>query len=277
MNSSSVLVKIAGNSSSPAGTTTKGCLTPPSSADVGGSVGQTYFAGAIYAAQTALQAEKPVADGLIQSVPGMSLVTSTNMIIFVSDGQANTDATKFPSNPSTATAQSISGLSAGVGGINVAYGGTTVYSPLSTSENLAGVAGSWGKYPDSNNACQQAMMAAQYAASQKTVVIGVAYGSETNGCLVGDSPYAGVDNTNAAALTLSGTFNVAITNPTTIVPCVTVENIADSWSDFFAESASVGCNTSLLKYPMGSLASIFSNGILGRLGPTPKLIPNTIN
>jgi hypothetical protein len=163
-----------------------------------------------------------------------------------------------------------------VGGISVTYVGTTTYNPISTSKNLAGVAGSWGKYPDANNDCQQAMMAAQYAVSQGTQVFGVAYGSETNGCQTGDSPTAGMDNTNAAALTVSGTLDVPISNPSTIVPCVTIENIADSWADFFAETSSKSCSGTQMLNPIAGLSVIFSQ-ITGKLGPTPRLVPNTLN
>jgi ribosomal protein S27E len=60
-----------------------------------------------------------------------------------------------------------------------------------------------------------------------------------------------------------------------LVPCVTIEDIADSWSDFYAETSSTGC-ASTLTNPMGGLAKIFSQ-IAGKLGPTPRLIPNGVS
>jgi hypothetical protein len=69
---------------------TEGDLEPPTSKF---SSGETYFASAIYAAQAALQAEKAVVDPLLIA----SGVTSKNAIIFVSDGQANTNySAAFP-------------------------------------------------------------------------------------------------------------------------------------------------------------------------------------
>jgi hypothetical protein len=112
------------------------------------------------------------------------------------------------------------------------------------------------------------MMAAQYAKNQGTIVFGIAYGSESNGCLSNSN---GVDYTNNAALTLSGTFNVPISSYTQIVPCVTIENIADSWAHFFAESSSVGCSGTQMTNPIAGLATIF-NQITGDLGPSPRLV-----
>ena len=277
MNANSTLVKIAGNTSTTGGAATKGCLVPPSTSGSGsGNGGVTYFAGAIYAAQAALQAEKFQADALIASkLPG---VTSTNVIIFVSDGQANAAANKFPPYPgtvypATATAQVISGLSAGAGGYNVAYAGTTTYS--ATAKNMANTANSWGIYPDSNNDCQQAMIAAKYAKSQGTEVFGIAYGSESSGCL----STSGTDGTTTASLTpavkVSGNFDVQITATSQILPCVTIENIADSWARFFSETSSVDCSGTQMTNPVSGLASIF-NQITGDLGPTPRLVPNSL-
>jgi hypothetical protein len=268
MNANSTLVKIVGNTSTTGGAATKGCLTPPSGSTTDSSGGETYFAGAIYAAQAALQAEKYQADALI--APKLPGITSTNVIIFVSDGQANAYSTEFPANGKNATTAS----SLGVGGINVTYAGTTTYK--STAKNMAGVANSWGIYPDENNDCQQAMIAAQYAISQGTEVFGVAYGSESGGCLTTSS---GTDSTNASALTpavkVKGNFDVQITATSQIVPCVTIENIADSWARFFAETSSSGCSGTLMTNPVSGLASIF-NQITGDLGPTPRLVPNSL-
>jgi Flp pilus assembly protein TadG len=290
MNANSTIVKVVGNTST-SGVATAGCLTPSSSAPYdGNSYGQTYFAGAIYAAQAALQAEKAAVDPLIHSVLG-STVSSQNVIIFVSDGQANADGPKFPglnlSTPSLVTASTAS--SRGVGGVNIAYLGTSTWS--STAKNLANVIGSWGQYPDFNNNCQQAMTAAQYAVSQGTQVMAVAYGAEKDGCLaqtgagIVSASWPGRDSLNASALTVNSpipapspaypALNVPISTPLTIVPCVTDENIADSWGDFFAETSSVGCQGASLTNPMAGLYSIFTQSILGKLGPSPRLIPNS--
>jgi hypothetical protein len=125
----------------------------------------TSFAGAIYAAQTALQAEQATTTAL-----GL---TSNNAIIFVSDGQANMRYDGFPQQTSTA----------GSGGISVTSAGTSTYSASAT--NLTGTKGTWGQYPDFNAGCQQAIMAAQYAKAAGTRFYAVAYGSEANGCVAG--------------------------------------------------------------------------------------------
>ncbi len=283
MNASSLLVKVIGNTTSDANNTpTAGCLTPPAQATYdGSSYGQTYFAGAIYAAQAALQAEKAQADSLISAVlPGFS---SQNVIIFVSDGQANAGASKFPSSGSTASTAG----SLGVGGQSVLYAGTSTYS--STAKNLANIAGEWGQYPDINNECQQTMTAAQYAASQGTWVYAVAYGSETNGCLTsGPSGWPGRDSLTQLTVNIAPTsplvypaLNVPISTPSTIVPCVTIENMAypttSTSSNFWAESSSVGCAPLANQNPVGSLAGIFDQGILASIQPAPRLIPNSLN
>jgi hypothetical protein len=273
MNPNSYLVKVVGNTST-SGTVTAGCLTPPNYPATSGSEGETYFASSIYAAQAALQAEKYLADPLIAAVrPG---ITSTNVIIFVSDGQANayyaTTDGRFPLAGSTASTKN----SAGVGGYSVNNTPTTTYS--STAKNMySSTNGTWGTYPDANDDCQQAIAAAQYAHNQGTEVIGVAYGSETNGCLLGaPTAYPGTDSTSVSAPITGTAAQVPITAPPTmLVPCVTIEDIADSWSDFYAETSSTGC-ASTLTNPMGGLAKIFSQ-IAGKLGPTPRLIPNGVS
>lgn len=85
LNSSSQLVQAVGYTSS-GGSVTKGCLTYTKGIDGSGSgsgFGNTYFAGAIYMAQSALAAEQTG--------------NSKNAIIFLSDGQAN--ATYYSKNP----------------------------------------------------------------------------------------------------------------------------------------------------------------------------------
>jgi hypothetical protein len=71
----------------------------------------------------------------------------------------------------------------------------------------------------------------------------------------------------------SSAYNVPITSAAQVTPCVTVENIADSMSDFYADSSSVGCNVSTTNAPMTSIATIFA-AIASKLGPGGYLIPN---
>jgi hypothetical protein len=144
----------------------------------------------------------------------------------------------------------------GDGGIS-----TTYYSSTTTTKNLTGTANTFGIYPDFHDPCQQAMMAAQYAASQGTVVYAVAYGSESSGCT--DTTI--VPNTTA--------YNESFT-ASTIYPCVTVENIADSWKHFYYESSSTKCDTA--KATNGTVTSL--TGIFGAigssLGPGGRLLSN---
>jgi hypothetical protein len=257
LNPTSILVKAIGNSKTSGGSYASGCLNPPNNKFTGN---ETYFAGAIYAAQAALQAEKVVVDPLLIA----SGVTSKNAIIFVSDGQANTNYTgAFP--PATVYAYS----TGGEGGYNVNYSPSTTYS--STAGNLLNAAvtspatGTWGTYPDINDPCQQAMVAGQFVKNAGTRVFGVAYGSESSGC---------GDNHALAALN-SSSYNVPITGLSKVIPCVTVENIADDWGDFYAEKSSVGCSTTGTNAPMNGLATIFE-AIASKLGPGGYLIPSNL-
>jgi Flp pilus assembly protein TadG len=104
----------------------------------------TYYAGALYAAQSALTAEQSTNPG------------STNVIILLSDGDATA--------PNAAN------------------------SPDPLSPSMGGLATSNGLYPSWNGMCGQGVVAAQYAASQGTVVYTIAYGSPLSGCASDQSP-----------------------------------------------------------------------------------------
>jgi Flp pilus assembly protein TadG len=266
LNSTSLLVKAIGNGS------TNGCLTPPSTStstkslataagwSTGGYGGyswpdtnyMTSFAGAIYAAQTALQAEQAATTAL-----GL---TSNNAIIFVSDGQANMRYDGFPQKTSTA----------GSGGDSVTSAGSSTYSASAT--NLTGTTGTWGQYPDFNAGCQQAIMAAQYAKAAGTRFYAVAYGSEANGCVTDDGSYG------SAQVVVTGTLNVPITSASQVIPCVVMENMAsqgatssDPWY-FYTDgsSAANGCKDN-------SHTSTDLNSIFGAITTTfthPRLLPN---
>jgi len=154
----------------------------------------TYYAGVIYAAQAALTAEKA------------AYPNSQNAIIVISDGEAQAANTKFPSTGSAASPS--------------ADGYSVVTNSTSNTKNL--VNGTLGHYPDFNDECQQAIVAAQTAKAAGTRVYSVAYGSESSGCL---SSSGGTDSTLVAtgtnqAFTLSGT--------NALTPCITMENIASS-------------------------------------------------
>jgi Flp pilus assembly protein TadG len=157
----------------------------------------TYYASVIYAAQAALLAEQA-------AYPG-----SQNAIIVISDGEAQAANTKFPSTGSAPTPS--------------ADGYTVVTNSTGNTKNL--VNSTLGHYPDFNDECQQAIVAAQAAAAAGTRVYAVAYGSESSGCTTSGG---GTDSTLVAtgtnqAFTLSGT--------SALTPCITMENMASSMTN----------------------------------------------
>jgi hypothetical protein len=254
LSSSSLLVKVIGNGS------TNGCMAVPSNGFVTGSGstvgGETYFAGAIYAAQAALQAEQA-------QVSALGL-TSHNAIIFVSDGQAGAYYGAFPQKTSTAVDSS---------GNSVAYGDSvTYYKSYNPAYNLLGT-GAVGTYPDVTDQCQQAIAAAQYAKSLGTRMYGVAYGSESTGC---GSSLSGSDSTT---LTIPGSLNVPITNAKTLNPCTTMEDIASQVNTaaglwyFYTDGSSVknGCSDS--SHTSKNLSSIF--GAISATFKKARLISNS--
>lgn len=230
LNASSILVKAVGNPN-----VTNPCLVPPTTLqDASGfsGGGVTYVAGAIYAATAALEAEKPIADSILN-------VSTNNALIVVSDGQMNTNKGMFP------TGDGYTGVTNGLLTMNAT-----------------------GTYPSWIDACQQGMAAAENATKAGITVFGVAYGAETSGCT---STTSGVDSTVVA----NSGFNYPVTALSQVVPCVTMENIASSMTNFFAEQTSVGCSTSTSNAPMNSLPAIF-NAITSQLGPGARLVPNDL-
>jgi hypothetical protein len=199
--------------------------------------GITYYASAIYAAQAALTKEASV------------YVGSSNAIIFLSDGQANLQWIYFPpgelaQTPSANTAQAATisgtlGLSTLLSTINHS---AKVASGLS-SPNLEATGTISGLYPDFFDECQQAIMAGQYAASstntagQATKVITVSYGSEDTGCGSGST-----DSHNDVTTVATGN-NEAFT-ASSLTPCGTMENVADSLSDFYSDYLQSGSGVS---------------------------------
>jgi hypothetical protein len=119
--------------------------TSPKLQNSNGNGGITYYASAIYAAQSALVAEQALHPG------------TQNAIIFLSDGQANMITSgNFPTSYTASPSNS---------GLN----------KLTTT----------GYYPSMKDECQQAIIAAQDASNAGTTVYGVAYGSEQSGCTTG--------------------------------------------------------------------------------------------
>jgi Putative Flp pilus-assembly TadE/G-like len=284
LNTSSSLVKAVGHGGS-GGTT--GCLTYTQGI-VNSSMGDTYFAGAIYAAQSALLAEQAQ----------LNNVGTKNVIVFVGDGKSSAFKNQFPD--STATNASIgcnSGTYSGsqynppgngnaCGTATAAQTGAVYLTPAtvpSTQGYSATAVNGPGLYPDLYDQCQQAITAAQYAATypngastNPTTVYGVAYGSSVNGCSNGPSnPYFYWDT----SLVDHGTYNVSFTvNPSTLRPCQTVEDIASSLPDFYSDyvAGSGGNDTTCVSAdnPGTSLNSIFSNITSKFLAP--RLVSNSL-
>ncbi|HEY1985214.1 MAG TPA: pilus assembly protein TadG-related protein [Terracidiphilus sp.] len=287
LNSGSDLVKAVGYG------TTPGCLTYTfgiDGPDGGGShFGNTYFASSIYAAQSALAAEQAANPG------------SKNAIIFLSDGQAN--ASMYSRNPSTyGTVNSTNqyskayqfpeapaGSEVGPSTLNYSTPTSTYpvpayltpatilpaqaslgYDTLSSSPAGGTRSGSsTGVYPDWNDQCQQAIIAAQYAINAGTIVYSVAYGPESSGCSNGWNVGA-TDTTRVA----TGTYNQSFSG-NSVLPCTTMEDVASSWSNFYSDnqqSANVNLGCSDLNHTTVSLQNIFQ--AIAASFTRPRLLPN---
>ena len=227
------------NSSSSAVEAVTGCMKNP-----GGE--STYYTSVIYAAQAALAAEQAKYGG-------------NNYLIILSDGQANADNSKFPSSNYVAASGQNSQASYGFG--------VTTNSTSNSTTNLTGTSKSFGYYPDFNDECQQAIMAAQAAQSAGTTVVTVAFGSETSASCSTDSTTIATATSGQSAFTYK-----------TITPCLTMKNMAsppsNGFSYFFADSASSGngCTDDLHNNGVGSIGQIFG-GAIASLFTTPRLLP----
>jgi hypothetical protein len=218
----------------------------------------TYYGGVIYAAQAAL-------------VEAQKNYGGKNAIILLSDGQANAASSKFPSATSTASSSSPYSAAISVTSSGSTSGGTNAY-------NLTGAAGTFGLYPDFTDECQQAIMAAQAAAAAGTRVYAVAYGSEDTGC----TGSGGTDTTLVATGNNNVSFTVTSTGGT-LLPCVTMENIANpesgnsaSWQTYFFsdnQQSGSGVDTSCInsQYTVTSLQDIFL--AINATFSTPRLLP----
>lgn len=166
----------------------------------------TYYAGVIYAAQAALVAER--------ASSGRSL--SQDAMIIISDGDASSSCTQMGASSSSCNSPASSGATSG------------------------------GSYPSWTHECNQAVTAAQYAASKGTRVYTVAYGATSSGCTSGDS----------------------------YTPCGTMQNMASSsgyfFSDYTATGSSGGCIAAAESTT--NLTTIFQY-IAGTLTAS-RLIPN---
>jgi Flp pilus assembly protein TadG len=270
LNSSSTLVQAIGRNAD----NVDPCLQEPNTNNYNGTSGVTSFAGAIYAAETALLAEQgeyPVVNGL----------ATRTMIVFLSDGQANTLADDFPAAGTAVTSNGVNS-----GGLSV----------LNTN----------GLYPSVIDACQQAITAGQYAASLGTRVYTVAYGAEVGGCLyylnglnsqgkIGTATSTvlqGKTNgtgsgSDVSPLVVTGTLNPPINAITDVTPCSTILNMASdisyTYSDYYQEKSGgsgvneVDTNCKSLDPSNATLTSLndIFQGIYGSI-TSARLIPNNV-
>jgi Putative Flp pilus-assembly TadE/G-like len=114
----------------------------------------TYYAGVIYAAQSALTAQAA------SEVAANSTVVPVNIMIVLSDGEANAVSSKMATTTT---------------------GGVTV-NRSSPWPSGGGATSSVTNYPSALDQCQQAVAAANFAKGQGTQVYTIAYGSESSGC-----------------------------------------------------------------------------------------------
>jgi hypothetical protein len=213
-----------------------GCMSPITHDNhtmTGGLVGAsygggiTYYASVIYAAQAALNAQQA-------KYPG-----SRNALILLSDGQANLLPTTydFPSEV-----------------------GATLASGSSGYTNLTGT----GTYPDTQQECQQAIVAAQSATDAGTTVYSVAYGSQQSGCTTGSG---GTDN-RLVATGRNQAFTIG-----TLTPCVVMENVASTLNTFYSDYNQSGsastCQDS--SHAVVSLQDIFLS--IASTLTNPQLLP----
>jgi Flp pilus assembly protein TadG len=246
LSSTSSIVKAIGHG------TTNPCLVPPSSQNAGPSGGVTYFAGALYAAQAALIAER--------DLMATQHVTTQDGIIIISDGQANLDVNGFPAGWASQNGYKLP---------------TTV-----SSNGLLTLTGT-GAYPDSRDACQQAMLAANYATTNGTTVFSIAYGSELAGCLYGNNGnLGGVDSADVIPNNLTVPLNISVSSLSQVVPCLTMENMASAIGDFYSDynqqlssgSSQIDPNCIDASHNVSTLAGIFQ-AITSSL-TSARLIPN---
>jgi hypothetical protein len=240
--------------------------------------GITYYAAAIYAAQSALTAEQNL------------YPTSQNAIILLSDGQANTQWIYFPQGSTTGTTCSTAASSTTASTFDATLiPGTSTYtqgySTLKSCPNYTALAAGnlttpnqevngtiSGLYPDFIDECQQAITAAQAATTAGTTVFAVAYGAEQSGCSSGSH----ADDYTDVTLVATGN-NASFSSVSGVTPCVTMENIASSltyfYSDYLQSGSGVSSSCVDNAHAVNEIEDIFAS--ISTTFTTPRLIPNT--
>jgi len=199
----------------------------------------TYYAAAIYAAQSTLIAE--------QSARAQSGITTKNAIILLSDGNA--------------TAKS---------------NGTSTFSPgsndmVTSSTEATSYATNSGKYPSWIAECNQGIAAANAATLAGTTVFAVAYGSPTTS----NSSNCNSDRNLSGSLTGSPTSYTNNVTPCQAMQLMSSGWASGIKTHFFADStvngSSSGCQAADQNQSTSSLTGIFK-AIRGQMS-TARLIP----
>jgi Flp pilus assembly protein TadG len=195
----------------------------------------TYYAQAVYAAQSALAVQQGLNPG------------SQNAMIILSDGDATACATN--ANTSAGACNTKSEIVASEGTLN---GTGTKTSNPSGYENPA--------YPSALGECGQAVLAAQAAANAGTTVYTIGYGSETSGGCLSDKTYSASVSTNGGSWAPGDQ------------PCAALAAMASAQVNFYSDDAN-GCQaTAPSNQALTKLTAIF-RAITDNLS-TPRLIPN---
>ncbi len=168
---------------------------------------------------------------------------SKNAIIMLTDGQAQ--------------------LSASTGNFPTAYTASPSTSGLNTLT-------SGGTYPSGVDECQQAIAAAEAATNAGTTVFGVAYGAEQSGCGSAENNF-----TADTTLLLTTGLNASFSPISKLTPCVAMENIASSLSDFYSDYNQSGSGSTCedASHSVVSLQDILL-AIAGTF-TKPRLLPNS--
>jgi hypothetical protein len=277
--------------------------------------GTTYLASVIYAANSALIAEK----NLMQNTYG---ITTQNAIILQSDGAVNTQWIYFPQglvtqNPpatyqprgtapwtgnfayynaptpatilgSVSTSTPPYSTTAGYSNLNTTPQTPSLYptakiaanlsSPLSMAVGGVAVANT-GLYPDFLDECQQTIAAGMYAKSVGTRVYSIAYGASTGSdCSTGNATSFTDVTLRPASDYYGQTLNVSFGSLAALTPCVEMQDTASDSQYFYSYYPSGTPNTCVdpnSNHTATSIVSIYQS-IQATIGK-PRLIPNTAN
>lgn len=194
----------------------------------------TYYAGAIYAAQAALEAEQALQQG-----------SSQNIIILLSDG----NATAYASSPSVGTDanHTIASLVTQASSVQTTF-----------ADGQRNYADGSGTYPSWISQCWQGVQAAQAATAAGTTVFTVAYGASTQSSKEGTGE-AGLGNCASDVGMGMSPLGGDLT------PCQAMQYMSSGWpadkTHFYSDYAGPGGDANCQASPLNSqsnLASIFS-------------------